>query len=206
MRFADATTCFEDTLFEKYQLIAGVDEVGRGALAGPVAVGVALRGENAGAPPEGLRDSKLLSATRRTTLLPQLKHWCNYRVGYASASEIDEMGIVTGLKLAGTRALEQLADEGLKPDVIILDGSHNWLAGVPQVSCPVITRVKADSECAIVAAASVAAKVNRDTYMSKLPDPGYGFAAHKGYGTRAHRAAIVALGPGEQHRRSFKLI
>lgn len=207
-------------------LIAGVDEVGRGALAGPVSVGVAVVGPEVCAPgaaaiPLGLTDSKLLRAVAREELVAPVEGWVRgVAVGHASPAEIDERGIIAALRLAGTRALAELAERGLVADLVLLDGTHDWLTPPAQSlldapstlpdalgshSPPVRTVVKGDARCASIAAASVVAKVTRDALMTALPDPGYGFAAHKGYGTAAHRAAIECLGVSAHHRRSWRL-
>lgn len=202
-------------------LIAGVDEVGRGALAGPVSVGVAVVGPDVGDVPAGLTDSKLLGAPTREELVGPVESWAlGVAVGHASPIEIDAIGIVAALRLAGRRALGELAERGLVPDLVLLDGTHDWLTTPPPdllsaveggdpagniAVPPVRTLRKGDQRCASIAAASVCAKVTRDAIMVSAPDPGYGFAAHKGYGTAAHRAAIRELGPSEFHRRSWRL-
>lgn len=196
------------------RLVAGIDEVGRGALAGPVSVGVAVVDVSVGEVPYGLTDSKLLTAAKREALVPKLAEWCvTFAVGHASASEIDEVGIIAALRLAGIRALTAL---DVVPDAVILDGSHDWLtlhddlfsdsAGVE--TPPVTMRVKADQMCASVSAASVFAKVERDAIMQELDAsfPGYGLAGHKGYGSQTHRDAIRALGASDIHRRSWNLL
>ena len=195
-------------------LVAGMDEVGRGAFGGPVSVGVCLVDATVSAPPAKLRDSKLLSGVAREKLLPEIDAWCVARaVGDASAAEIDELGIVGALRLAGMRALAQLPTV---PDLVILDGVHDWLTPPPAdlfdtsepVSFKVTTKVKGDLTCASVAAASVCAKVHRDSFMLKLEKafPGYGWSSHVGYGTAAHREAIAKLGLSEMHRKSWKLV
>lgn len=210
--------------------IAGVDEVGRGALAGPVSVGAAIVDESVGEAPAGLADSKLLRPAARAALVEPIRAWVRgAAVGHAQPAEVDAIGIIGALRLAGTRALGHLADAGLAPDVVLLDGTHDWLTA-PQAEpdlamVPAAARVgsaaatdrggelqwrvrtvrKGDATCASVAAASVLAKVARDALLTALDDPGYGYAAHKGYGTPAHREAIRRLGPGEAHRRSWRL-
>lgn len=193
--------------------VAGIDEVGRGALAGPVSVGVVVVSAEIGDVPLGLADSKLIGPTVREALLPHIATWCvASAVGHASAAEIDEVGIIAALRRAGMRALAALP---VVPDVVILDGSHDWLTQAddlfaiePEVPTPPVhMRVKADQTCASVSAASVVAKVERDQLMRDLDAryPGYGLAGHKGYGSDAHRQAIRALGPTDVHRRSWKL-
>ena len=197
----------ENALLSEFPIVVGIDEVGRGALAGPVCVGAAIVDRTTGDFPAGLRDSKLLTAPAREAIVGAAALWLrDSAVGSASPAEIDSLGIVAALRLAAIRAIEALHNPS--GAVAILDGTHNWLASDLFGPCPV-ERVevmpKADARCAVVAAASVIAKVHRDRIMCELPDPGYGFAHHKGYGTAEHAAAIATLGPGEHHRRSWKL-
>jgi ribonuclease HII len=190
--------------------VAGVDEVGRGALAGPVAVGVVIVDRATAEPPEGLADSKMLSARRREELVPLIETWCVAgAVGWTEAREIDEVGIVAALGIAASRALARLSTP---PPTVILDGNHDWLSPAiaafgPDVAS-VETIVGADGACASVSAASVLAKVARDRLMVDLDAslPGYGWSANKGYGSRTHREAIVRLGPTEHHRHSWRLV
>lgn len=189
-------------------LVIGMDEVGRGAVAGPVAVGAVALDPAGVSVPEGLKDSKLLSERRRHALRPVLQVWGSARaVGLASASEVDELGIVGALGLAGARALVALHEAGVRipSSVVLLDGSHDWLT--PALSHPpaVRTRVKADRDCASVAGASVLAKVHRDTLMetSDIEFPGYDWARNKGYGAPGHLAAVRSAGPSPIHRISF---
>lgn len=194
-------------------LVAGIDEVGRGALAGPVTVGVVVVDASTGTGPDGLTDSKLLSAARREAMAPELRAWARgWAVAHATAEEIDANGIIAALRLAALRALQQLPEP---PDVVILDGSHDWLSSPqdlfadpdPMAVPPVHTRVKADQSCSSVAAASVLAKLERDALMVALDGmhPGYGLAGHKGYGSELHRDAIRRLGATDVHRRSWNL-
>ena len=212
---AAPTLDVEQPLLATHRLVAGIDEVGRGALGGPVSVGVAVIDATVAPFPVGLADSKLLTAARREALAPQVRAWAvGHAVGHASAAEIDEHGIVDALRIAALRALAAL---DMVPDIVILDGSHDWLtrevdlftAGADVVSTPpVIMKVKADQTCAVVAAASVLAKVERDAIMVQLDaqHPGYGFAGHKGYGSATHREAIATLGPSPVHRVSWRLL
>ena len=194
-------------------LVAGMDEVGRGAFGGPVSVGVCLLDASAGQFPSGLRDSKLLSASAREKMVPLVRQWAlECAVGDAQPHEIDELGISGALRLAGMRALAALSSA---PDIVILDGSHDWLTPEPdslfsapsEFSARVEMKVKADQTVACVAGASVVAKVHRDLLMRRLDAvyPGYGWAAHVGYGTPAHREAIAKLGLSPAHRKSWKL-
>ena len=188
--------------------VIGCDEVGRGAIAGPVAVGLCVVDRAMVAHPVGLRDSKLLSEKRREELAPLAAGWAlHHAVGLASADEVDRIGIVAALGLAGKRALVSLHESGarIRESVVLLDGSHDWLT--PALSSPprVQTRVKADRDCVSVAAASVVAKVHRDRLMIDADSrhPGYGWAGNKGYGSAAHFAAIADLGATDFHRRSW---
>jgi ribonuclease HII len=205
--------------------LAALDEVGRGAVAGPVTVGAVLvtREGLDGAPP--VRDSKLLSAAAREALWPQVQRWAGgCAVGHASAAEIDRVGIVAALQLAACRALDTLARDAAPgtPALVLLDGDMDWLSPVPSpevaallgrlpgrpgVDVPVVTRVKADRDCVTVAAASIAAKVARDRVLTELAAelPGYGFERHKGYLTAGHTDALRRLGPSVAHRRSWRL-
>lgn len=188
--------------------ILGCDEVGRGAIAGPVSVGVAAYSRDCGEFPEGLRDSKLLSEKRREALYVPTQEWVRFgAVGSATAAEVDALGINPCLGLAARRALIRLHELGVDvaASVVLLDGSADWLT--PSLGSPlrVVTRVKADRDCASVAAASVLAKVERDRLMIELDatHPGYSWAGNKGYGSAAHYAAIESLGATDFHRRSW---
>lgn len=202
-------------LLRRHDAVVGIDEVGRGALAGPVCVGVAIvTGATSPEIPVGLRDSKLVPAGSRAAVAERARGWvAAHAVGAASPREIDGVGIVAALRLAASRALGELVGTSEPTTTaVVLDGSHNWLeatlldAALPHLDFPeVVVRPKADLTCAVVAAASVIAKVHRDGYMASLADPGYGFAAHKGYGAARHVEALRALGPGEHHRRSWRL-
>jgi ribonuclease HII len=198
-----------------HRLLAAVDEVGRGATAGMCSVGVVLIDASVGRVPAGVRDSKLLTAAAREELVPKIKNWVvGSAVGHASAQEVDELGIIAALRLAAHRALLELGDA---PDVILLDGDHDWLSPPKQMGlftqdltevkelAPVVTKVKADLQCASVAAASVLAKVERDTMMCVLAQqyPQYGFEHNMGYLTASHRSALHSSGACPQHRRTW---
>ena len=218
----------EKALLETYDYVGGLDEVGRGALAGPVSVGLAIVARRTDDDfPEGLADSKQLTARARTGLIEPVRGWLvDHAVAHASPAEIDEHGIVGALRMAGLRALQQVADRGHAPGVIILDGVADWLtvpqpdlltalearpastAPGPAADSPtplVRMEVKADARCAVVAAASVLAKVERDRLMADLDDPGYGWASNKGYASPAHIRGLTSLGASDQHRRSWHL-
>lgn len=192
--------------------VAGMDEVGRGAIAGPVMVGVVVVDRDMvmrADIPTGLADSKLLSEKRREALVEPVRSWCvSWAVGVADASEIDNHGIMIALQLAGQRALSQLS---VPPDVVIVDGPIDWLSdGSPTEMTRhprVVTQVKADQVCASVAAASIVSKVQRDQLMVGLHErfPVYGWAANKGYGSALHRKAIAEVGACDFHRRSWNL-
>jgi ribonuclease HII len=209
MPVADPTLELEQELLGAgAALVIGCDEVGRGALAGPVAVGMAALGHDAGAFPAGLRDSKMLSEKRREALHPQVSAWVRHSaIGMASAEEVDALGITACLGLAGRRALVELHHLGvpLLDSVVLLDGSHDWLTPALAHPVPIRLRIKADRDCASVAAASVLAKVHRDRLMAAWHEesPEYGWAGNKGYGSPAHLDAIRASGASRIHRRSW---
>lgn len=195
-------------LREGVRYVIGCDEVGRGAIAGPVAVGIAVIEVGVRPAPSGLRDSKLLSEKRREELAPRAADWAVFSaVGLASAEEVDHDGIMVGLARAAQRALERASAAGVPLDdaIVLLDGKHDWLtAGVPAPP-RVRTRIKADRDCASVAAASVVAKVHRDRLMIEADGvhPGYGWSGNKGYASADHYAAIDLLGPSPLHRHSW---
>ncbi|WP_062076509.1 ribonuclease HII [Demequina globuliformis] len=222
------------------RVVAGIDEVGRGALAGPVTVGVC-----AVAPchtwPAGLADSKRLSAAKREDMLLALAQHDGTgfglarAVGHASPAEIDAHGIVAALRIAGHRALAQIAGAGVVVDAIVLDGKHDWLTPPPvdlfdaaqsasdrepeyeahaeasalisRVPPPVTMVIKGDDLCASIAAGSILAKVERDAIMVAAHEahPHYQWSGNKGYGAAAHLDAIRDRGPTDFHRRSWSL-
>lgn len=188
-------------------LVIGLDEVGRGAIAGPVAVGAHAVLAGTAEFPEGLRDSKLLSEKKREAIAPLVTTWGLGSVGFASAEEIDEHGITAMLGEAARRALLDLHAQGIPVDsaLIILDGAHDWLSPVLRAPLNIVTRVGADRACASVAAASVRAKVERDRVMREAHDahPNYGWASNKGYGSAAHYAGIHEHGLTELHRHTW---
>jgi ribonuclease HII len=185
-----------------------MDEVGRGAWAGPLLVGVVLVDAAVGPAPAGTRDSKLLARSAREGLLASLQAWCTaWSVGQASAREIDELGLTAALGIAANRAMAALP---IAPDALIVDGPYDFVTARSAVadavpSPRVTTRVGADASCSTVAAASVIAKVLRDRRMRELSaiHPGYGFDAHVGYGTTAHASAIADRGLCAEHRRTW---
>jgi ribonuclease HII len=185
-------------------LLAAIDEVGRGALAGPVAVGVVVIDADTAAAPRGVRDSKECDPATRERLAPQVRAWAPHSaVGMSSSSEIDAIGIVGALSLAAVRAINAI---GWRPELVLLDGKHDWMSRVIPGS-RVVTRIQADATCAAVAAASILAKVARDTHMVALAErhPDYGWSANKGYAAPDHVAALERLGPTSLHRVSWRL-
>ena len=181
---------------EGYQLICGVDEAGRGPLAGPVCAAAVILPPNAEIP--GLNDSKKLTDKKRRELMPIIKETAvAYGIAFASEQEIDEINILQATYLAMQRAIDQLA---VKPDLALVDGNRAGNFGLP-----VKTVVKGDSLSASIAAASVLAKVTRDDVMLELAEkyPEYSFEVHKGYGTKAHYAALTEHGPSPIHRMTF---
>lgn len=177
-------------------IICGVDEAGRGPLAGPVCAAAVILPANLELP--GLADSKKLTDKRRRELFPMIKeNAIAYGIGFASEQEIDEINILQATFLAMERALAQL---NVRPDLALIDGNREKDFGIP-----VKTVVKGDSLSANIAAASILAKVSRDDVMMALAEkyPQYGFEIHKGYGTKAHYEALRANGASPVHRSTF---
>lgn len=187
----------EDGYFEKgIRLICGVDEAGRGPLAGPVCAAAVILPPHIEIP--GLNDSKKLTDKRRRELFPIIKEQAvAYGIGLASHEEIDSINILQATYLAMERAIAQLQ---VKPELALIDGNRAKDFGIP-----VETVVKGDSLSASIAAASILAKVTRDDLMVTAAEeyPQYQFEIHKGYGTKAHYAALTAHGPSPIHRMSF---
>ena len=188
---------YENTLrAEGYTLICGVDEAGRGPLAGPVCAAACIL--PAGLVIEGLNDSKKLSEKRREALYAEITEKAlAWAVCLVDEKVIDEINILQATYRAMRGAVEQLS---LRPELCLVDGNRD-----PGLGLPTRTVVKGDATCASVAAASILAKVTRDRLMLEYDKtyPGYGFAVHKGYGTKAHYAAVAELGLCPIHRRSF---
>ncbi|WP_239455317.1 ribonuclease HII [Nocardioides gilvus] len=197
--------------------LACADEVGRGALCGPVTIGMVVITLETRSAPVGVKDSKLLSPALRETLAPKVRRWAtSYAVGHASAEEIDAHGIIAALRMAGHRALAGLS---VAPDLVLLDGNHDYLSRpdqqllfdtVPDLldEVPrVLTAVKGDMRCAAVAAASILAKTERDAMMVRFAEqhPEYGWRENKGYAAPEHVDALRRLGPSPLHRRSWSL-
>ncbi|MFD3683329.1 ribonuclease HII [Nocardiopsis sp. NPDC058631] len=179
------------------RVVAGVDEVGRGAWAGPLLVCAAVPG--GGEPPAGLTDSKRLTPKRRTELAEQLRPWvADHAFGWSAPEEIDEVGMTEALHRASRRALDALAP---RPDAVVLDGRHDFIGRPWRVR----TQVKGDLTCVSVAAAAILAKVHRDALMADLAadHPGYGFERAAGYPSPVHRAMLAESGPTPHHRMSW---
>lgn len=202
----------ERRLLRERTFLVACDEVGRGALAGPVAVGaVAVDAPTARRRvPAGLRDSKLVPELRRPDVATRAAGWViAHAVGWASAAEIDEHGIMYALGTAAVRAIGGLRDAGVPVDeaVVLLDGNHDYIAPVSGGGLDVRVQIKADRDCASAAAASVIAKVARDTHMISLHDehPAYEWVHNKGYASPVHRAAIREYGLSPYHRASWAI-
>ena len=187
----------EQSFFDKgFKVICGVDEAGRGPLAGPVCAAAVILPPNAEIP--GLNDSKKLSDKRRRELFPVIKERAiAYGIAFADHKEIDEINILQATYLAMERAISKLS---VKPDLALIDGNRAKDFGIP-----VETVIHGDSLSASIAAASILAKVTRDDYMLQMAEQyrGYGFEIHKGYGTKAHYAALAEQGPCQIHRMTF---
>lgn len=187
----------EDSFYAQgYQVICGVDEAGRGPLAGPVCAAAVILPKHLEIP--GLTDSKKMTDKKRRELFPLIQQQAvAYGIGLASQEEIDEINILQATFLAMERALSQL---NVRPDMVLIDGNRERDFGVP-----VQTVIKGDSLSANIAAASILAKVTRDNLMMELAQqyPQYGFEIHKGYGTKAHYEALRQYGASPIHRRSF---
>lgn len=195
---------YEKEIWRAYQFIAGLDEAGRGALAGPVCVGAVILPEDDPHLPQalsGARDSKQLTPRKRDQLTPRIKEIARtWGVGFASAEEIDSLGIVPATRLAALRAVEML---NLFPQYLLTD----FRLELPELDLSQTALVKGDQRSLSIAAASILAKTARDEHMLKLHDqfPDYGLMRHKGYGTLAHRKAISKLGYSPIHRKTFTL-
>lgn len=195
---------YEKELWSSYPFIAGLDEAGRGALAGPVCVGAVILPHNH---PHlfralsGVHDSKQLTPRKRSELAPRIKETAPaWGIGFAVAEEIDQLGIVPATRLAASRALEALPQF---PDYLLTD----FRLELPELDIPQSAIVKGDQRSLSIACASILAKTARDELMHDLSDeyPEYNFAHHKGYGTLLHRKRIEQLGHSPIHRKTFQL-
>jgi len=195
---------YEKKLWRAHPLIAGLDEAGRGALAGPVCVGTVIlphRHPQLLRTLSRVRDSKQLTPRERFALAPLIRQTAlAHGVGFASSEEIDQMGIVPATRLAASRALESLNQF---PDYLLTD----FRLELPELDIPQTAILKGDAKCLSVACASILAKTARDEWMTALHKdyPEYQFARHKGYGTLLHRKKIHELGPSPVHRKTFQL-
>ena len=194
----------ETNLWSYYKHIAGLDEAGRGALAGPVAVGAVILPNDPTllfSNLAGARDSKQMTPRARERLAIQIKEVAlNWSVGFATADEIDAQGIARATRLAAMRALHQFS---LSPQYLLTD----FRLELPQLEISQTSLVKGDARCLSIACASILAKTERDALMLDLDQrhPGYQLGKHKGYGTQAHRSALRRLGISEIHRKSFRI-
>lgn len=195
----------EIDLWKNYKHIAGLDEAGRGALAGPVSVGAVIlpHGDKTllSSTLSGARDSKQMTPPQRERLAIQIKDIAlAWAVGFATPLEIDMQGIVRATRLAAIRALHQFT---ITPQYLLTD----FRLELPQLDIPQTSLIKGDARCLSIACASILAKTERDALMRELDSqyPGYGLAKHKGYGTQAHRSAMKRLGLSEIHRKTFRL-
>ena len=180
-------------------LVAGIDEAGRGPLAGPVVAAAAIIDASLLTPTlaSAIDDSKRLGRARRRQLFAALPGFARVGLGAASVAEIDRLNILAASMLAMRRAVLAL---NVVPDLALIDGNR-----APELPCPARTVIGGDGICLSIAAASIAAKVVRDRIMAALADrhPGFGWERNAGYGTAEHRAALVRLGATPHHRRSF---
>ena len=192
-------TRIESELFQSgYRLIAGTDEVGRGALAGPVVAAAVIL--NPFCVPAGLDDSKKLTRLKRERLEAEIRRSAiAYAIARVEHTDVDRLNIHHASLLALGRAVKALKPI---PDYVLIDGKFS----VPHITCPQMAIIKGDGLSVSVGAASIIAKVARDGWMKEYDEecPGYGFAAHVGYNTRAHQEAIVRLGPSAIHRLTFR--
>ncbi|WP_251449989.1 ribonuclease HII [Microbacterium sp. Marseille-Q6648] len=212
MTVVEPRLTLERRLLKEHTLVIACDEVGRGALAGPVAVGaVAVDAPRSRKRvPTGLRDSKLVPEHRRPEVAARAADWvAASAVGWASAREIDEIGIIRALGLATLHALADLRAHGVAPEdgIVLLDGNYDYITPAGGTDLRVRPVIKADRDCASAAAASVIAKVARDCLMTGLHDefPAYGWGRNKGYASPDHRAAIREHGISAHHRASWAI-
>ena len=188
---------FNDAMLEESaDLIAGVDEAGRGPLAGPVVAAAVILDPMR--PIDGLRDSKKLTEASRERLAAEIKERAlDWSVAHATVEEIDELNILQATMLAMKRAISGLT---VRPSLVLVDGNR-----VPRIELPVNAIIQGDDKIAAISAASIIAKTTRDHWLVELDEryPEYGFAKHKGYGTKEHLEALAKYGPLPVHRKSF---
>jgi ribonuclease HII len=191
------TLAIEKVLWTQgHEIVVGIDEVGRGSWAGPLALGAAVLPKDRRV--NGVRDSKMLSEYEREALFDRIAGWCDaWAVGFVSAEDCDRLGMSAAQKLAARRALEGL---GVVPDHVLLDGNWDFVE-----TGNVTKLVKGDARCLSIAAASILAKVSRDRLMRQEDEhfPLYHFAENKGYPCPRHKMALQAFGPSAIHRRSW---
>jgi len=202
----------ERRLLRERPLVIALDEVGRGALAGPVAVGATVMDERGARRriPQGLRDSKLVPEQRRADVAARAAQWVQANaIGWATAREIDDVGIMRALGLAAIRAIDGLRAQGVVAEdaIVVLDGNYDYVSAAGATGLSVRPVIKADRDCASAAAASVIAKVARDALMTELHDelPPYQWARNKGYASPEHREAIREHGLTTHHRSSWAI-
>jgi ribonuclease HII len=184
------------------RIVCGLDEVGRGAWAGPATIAAVVPGRTA---IPGVRDSKQMSPAARERGAAAVRAWAvAIGIGHASPRECDELGMTKALRLAGMRALAEVEAQGFAPDRILLDGTHDFLG----LGARVTTIVKGDATCLSIAAASVVAKVTRDALMAEAAAdfPAYGFEGNKGYPAPVHQMALNGYGPTTFHRTSWSYV
>ncbi|WP_040165241.1 ribonuclease HII [Microbacterium gorillae] len=210
MTVATPTLRLERELLREHAWVIACDEVGRGAIAGPVVVGAAFLDASGARKrvPEGLRDSKLIAEPKRADVAARAAAWVQASaLGWASAQEVDQVGIIRALGLAALRAIDGLAALELTPSegIVLLDGNHDYISPAGGWAYRVRPVIKGDRDCASASAASVLAKVERDAYMTALheEEPVYGWDHNKGYASQTHRDAITAHGISRHHRASW---
>jgi ribonuclease HII len=199
---AAPTLALENKLYlQGYEVIVGLDEVGRGAWAGPLSIGAAVLGRDRRV--NGVRDSKQLSEPRREMLFDRIASWCTaWSVGHASHQECDELGMSEAQRLAARRALDGLT---VTPDMVLMDGNWDFVGGDHTGTKSTQTIVKGDTTVLSIAAASILAKVTRDRMMRDQAEnyPGFDFDRNKGYPCPRHQLALRGYGPTPIHRRSW---
>ena len=183
--------------------MGGIDEVGRGPLAGPIVVGLVVVSAETPAAPQGVRDSKATKRVERPNLVTLINEWAWSTTASVDAQFIDTFGLTAALRECVTIAIRSAVAAGMEPSALILDGNFNYCD--PTLDADVVLRKKADQYSSSVAAASVVAKFERDEFMCEraIKFPGYGWERNSGYGTQEHLYAIRSLGLTPLHRRSF---